>query len=73
MKLGKEMHVTYGLPMPPSVDQEQELCKTQETCVSCPKCPYDMTDVHVQPLISRDINATRPPPSVAGTFNNIFR
>ncbi|XP_026827101.1 uncharacterized protein LOC105277676 [Ooceraea biroi] len=65
MKLGKEIHITYGQPMPPSVDQEQELCKTQETCVMCPKCPYtDITNVYVQPLISKDINATHPPPSV---------
>jgi NADPH-dependent 7-cyano-7-deazaguanine reductase QueF len=59
LKLGKEMHVTYGQPMPSSVDQEQEICKTQETCV-CPKCPYtDIMNVYVQPLMSKDINITR--------------
>ncbi|XP_011061242.1 PREDICTED: uncharacterized protein LOC105150086 isoform X2 [Acromyrmex echinatior] len=62
-KSGKEEHVTYGHPMPMSVDQEQELCiPTQETCTTCPKCTYtDIIDhLHVQPL--SDINITRPPP-----------
>ncbi|XP_018050789.1 PREDICTED: uncharacterized protein LOC108688834 [Atta colombica] len=61
-KSGKEEHITYGHPMPMSVDQEQELCiPTQETC-TCPKCTYtDIIDhLHVQPL--NDINIMRPPP-----------
>lgn len=69
-KLGKEEHVTYGQPMPMSVDQEQESCiPAQETCTTCPKCTYPdvMGHVHVQPL--SDINNTRLPARLAGTFN----
>lgn len=69
LKLGKD--VTYGRAMPPSVDQEQEMCIPKETCTSCPKCTYtDIVDayVNVQPL--RGLNITRPPSPLAGTFNH---
>lgn len=67
LKLGKEQHVTYGHPMPPSVDQEQELCSPQETCRSCPKCTYiNIMDAHIQPL--RGVNITGLPPRLAGTL-----
>ncbi|EFN84578.1 Gliomedin [Harpegnathos saltator] len=66
LKLGKQQHVTYGEPMPASVDQE-ELCSPQETCAACPvlKCAYtDIADhMHVQPL--RGVNFTGLPPSFA--------
>jgi len=68
-KSGKEEHITYGHPMPMSIDQEQELCiPTQETC-TCPKCTYtDIIDhLHVQPL--NDINIMQLPPRSTGTFN----
>ncbi|XP_077274980.1 uncharacterized protein LOC143904292 isoform X2 [Temnothorax americanus] len=68
-KMGKMEHVTYGYPMPTSVDQEQESCiPAQETCTTCPKCTYlDIMDhVHVQPL--RDINNTWLPPRLAEGF-----
>ncbi|XP_012525384.1 uncharacterized protein LOC105830548 isoform X2 [Monomorium pharaonis] len=67
-KLWKEEHVTYGHPMPMSVDEEQESCiPPQETCATCPKCTYtDTMNVHVQPL--SDINITRPPPRLAEGF-----
>ncbi|XP_011639692.2 LOW QUALITY PROTEIN: gliomedin [Pogonomyrmex barbatus] len=64
LKLGKEQHVTYGRPMPVSVDQEQELCVPQETCATCPRCTYtDADHVHVHPL--KDINNTRLPQRLA--------
>ncbi|XP_050455183.1 uncharacterized protein LOC126853449 [Cataglyphis hispanica] len=64
LKLGKEQHVTYGQPMPPSVDQEQELCSPQETCRSCPKCTYiNIMGAHIQPL--RGVNITGLPPRLA--------
>lgn len=73
LKLGKQMHVTYGDPIPPSVDLE-ELCSPQETCTTCPvlKCTYtDISEhVHVQPL--RNINFTGLPPRVAGGFLSSF-
>ncbi|KAL0109814.1 hypothetical protein PUN28_013465 [Cardiocondyla obscurior] len=67
-KLGKDEHVTYGHPMPMSVDQEQELCAPQETCKTCLKCTYTdpMDQVHAQPLSV--INNTRPPPRLAEGF-----
>ncbi|XP_070149471.1 uncharacterized protein [Polyergus mexicanus] len=64
LKLGKEQHVTYGHPMPPSVDQEQELCSPQETCATCPKCTYaNIMDAHIQPL--RGVNTTGLQPRLA--------
>lgn len=70
LKLGKDLHVTFGQPMPPSVDQEQELCIQQEACTTCPKCYTDFMDhVLVQPLAG--INATRLPTPLAGTFNHV--
>lgn len=72
-KSGNEDHVTYGHPMPMSVDQEIETCiPAQETCTTCPKCTYTdiMDHVYFQPL--RDINNTLPlrlPLRLVGTFN----
>ncbi|XP_072742772.1 uncharacterized protein [Anoplolepis gracilipes] len=63
LKLGKEQHVTYGHPMPQSVDQEQELCRQQETCTTCPStCTYaNIMDAHVHVQALRGVNITRPP------------
>ncbi|XP_014482592.1 PREDICTED: uncharacterized protein LOC106748509 isoform X2 [Dinoponera quadriceps] len=73
LKLGNKQHVTYGDPMPPSVDQE-ELCSPQETCAACPvlKCTYTdiSNNLHVQPL--RGINFTGlPSPLVEGMIEAV--
>ncbi|XP_025993328.1 uncharacterized protein LOC105200153 isoform X2 [Solenopsis invicta] len=67
-KSGKEEYVTYGHPMPRSVDQEQESCiSPQEICTSCAKCTYtDIKGVHAQPLSV--INNLGLPRRLAATF-----
>lgn len=66
LKLGTDQHVTFGHPMPPSVDQEQELCSPQETCTTCPKCTYaSILDAHVHVYPLRGINTTQIPQLLA--------